>query len=451
VDKPKVYVIDTNIILNNWTVPFSLQSDIVIPQIVIQELDKKKDFENKSTAYNARSFNRRIKSLLKQQNSTDLLLSNGSSLRLIPTHPQTLQDTIETLGLDPNKNDSYICAQAWLLRQDGENAILCTNDANMWVNAVTIGVPVEDYEVVSSRSPQEQMYAGVANLRLPFEQIDAVYRNEDVYIDDTKYPDLHPNQVLVIKPEDDLVSSSLIAFFKGYDRPIRRMKRKKEQMHYAGISPLNKEQSFAYELLDDARISCVTICGRAGTGKSVVALSYAIENLRNNTYDKILILKPIIPVGRELGYLPGTLEEKLGPWIKSFKDVLDMVFKEGDYEKDGQTFSEKAYQYLLDSNAIEFQPLTFMRGRTLTNTLVILDEAQNTSIHEMKTLITRVGEGSKIIMMGDIDQVDAPYLDRQNNGLAYLVEKAKDTHLTAHITFIKSHRSDLADWASDTL
>lgn len=229
----------------------------------------------------------------------------------------------------------------------------------------------------------------------------------------------------------------------------RNMKNNKK---WSGVVPLNKEQAFAYEILEDETITCVTLAGRAGTGKSMVAISYALENLKKKAYDKILILKPVVPVGKELGFLPGTLDEKLEPWVKSFKDVLDIIFKgDSDQQKDDFKFKEKPYQYLIDTGMIEFQPLTFMRGRSLMNTLVILDECQNCSVHEMKTLITRIGEGSKVVLMGDIDQVDAQYLDRQNNGLAYLIEKGKDAPMVAHITFLKSHRSALADWASENL
>ena len=222
-------------------------------------------------------------------------------------------------------------------------------------------------------------------------------------------------------------------------------------MSFSGICPLNKEQGFAMELLADDTISCVTLAGRAGTGKSIVTLAYAMEKL-GSKYEKVLILKPIVPVGQDLGYLPGELSEKLEPWTKSFMDSLDIIFDAKDeFMKDGKRVKGKNYDLLQQTGQLEFQPLTFMRGRSIQNTLIILDESQGTSQHEIKTLITRVGEGSKLICLGDIDQIDAPYLDKQNNGLTYLIEKGKTSNLLGHITFIKSHRGKLADWASDNL
>lgn len=212
---------------------------------------------------------------------------------------------------------------------------------------------------------------------------------------------------------------------------------------WAGIYPANKEQAFAFELLSDDEISCVTLAGRAGTGKSIVAMSYAIESL--DQYDQILVLKPTIPVGKDLGYLPGSLEEKLEPWMESFRDSLDIIFKA---EKQKDEVYEKKYDYLIEIGKLQFKPLTHLRGRSIQNTLIILDESQNTNTNEIKTLLTRVGEHSKIICLGDVEQIDAAWLDQQNNGLSYLVERGKNSNMIAHITFIKSHRSDLADWAS---
>ena len=446
----KIFVIDTNIILNDHTVPFMLKnSRVVIPQIVIQELDKKRDFiDNKTAGFNARSFCRKIRKLIKEQGGCELQ-SGTVTLVLLPADIAQTEKDIKKLGLDPSKADSHIVATAWRLKEAGGDVTLLTNDTNMWVSSTALGIHVEDYEV--NRMLQD-VYSGVKTIELEdTTPIDAVYMGEEVLLTEEEHPGLYPNQILVLKCKNGL-SASLIAMFEGYNRPIRRL-RDMKKMSFAGIRPLNKEQSFAFELLSDRKISCFTLAGRAGTGKSMVALSYAIENLRmsdGGVFDKIIILKPVVPVGRDLGFLPGTLEEKLLPWMESFKDSLDLIFRT-EANSSGQASKDRSYDYLVESGILEFQPLTFMRGRSIQNTLIILDEAQNTSIHEMKTLMTRIGDGSKIIALGDIEQIDAPWLDQQNNGLAYLIERGKESELLAHITFIKSHRSALADWASSNL
>lgn len=452
------YVIDTNIILNDHTAPFSIKNaDIVLPQMVVRELDKKQTFaDNKSVAYNARAFGRALKALLREQQGSNVLnLPNGSKIILEGTD-STLQQTVENLGLEPRKPDSAIVASAWKLKKSGRDVTLLTNDTNMWVTARSLNIPVEDYDIGSG----SEAYTGVKSFVLEDTSLmDAVYNGEKVYLNEEDFPHLHVHQILVFKGA--AYNKSLLAVFKGYDKPIKRMSNI-DDMEFSGIAPLNKEQGFAYELLTTDEIACMTIAGKAGTGKSMVALSYALHHLgkasgKGNTkkgaskYERIMILKPIVPLGRDVGFLPGTLEEKLGPWTESFFDSLDFIFQEEEFTKDDIKFKEKPYQHLIDRGIIEFLPLTFMRGRSLPNTLIILDEAQNTSVHEIKTLLTRTGEGSKVICLGDIDQIDAPWLDKQNNGLAYLIERGKNADMIGHVTFIKSHRSDLANWASDNL
>ena len=450
----KTYIIDTNIILNDYTIPFQLRnSQIVIPQIVINELDRKRDFqENKTAAYNARSFGRKIRQLIKEQRSCKLSIPGSSEIIMVPADVDQLNSDMIQLGLEPSKADSAIVATAWRLKQQGSDVTLLTNDTNMWVTATALSIHVEDYEV--SREFQE-LYTGVKifNLEVP-DILNNVYAGEEVFLSEDEFPNLYPHQILVLKCEPQ---ASLIVMFEGYDQPLRKLKDAK-RMQFAGVRPLNKEQGFAFELLSHPSIACVTLAGRAGTGKSMVALSYAVHNLKydttpgaTNKFNKIIIVKPVIPVGRDVGFLPGTLEEKLQPWMESFRDSLDIIFKCEVDEKDGVALRERSYDYLLENGVLEFQTLTFMRGRSIQNTLIILDECQNCSAHEIKTLLTRVGENSKVICLGDVDQIDAAWLSHNNNGLAYLIERGKESDLIGHITLIKSQRSKLADWAGTAL
>jgi PhoH-like ATPase len=452
----KIFVVDTNIILNDYMVPFSIRNaEVVIPQTVIHEVDRKQNFiDNKSAAYNARSFCRKIKSLIKKSDSCELETSPTSKIIFPPMNVEEVERDVKYLGLD-TKADSAILATAWKLQQNhpDDEVIVVTNDANMWVTCYAIGLKVEEHE--SGKGPQD-LYSGVRTIE--FEDstfIEDLYNGEEVFLTEEEYPNLYPNQILVLKSSLSRQSSA-IAVFKGYHLPIKRAKDMKKML-FSGVRPLNKEQSFAYSLLEDLSVPCVTLAGRAGTGKSVITLSYGIERLGSGL-DKIIILKPVIPVGKDLGFLPGSLEEKLLPWMESFKDSLDVIFKSDPSTSSKQSVKnghdiveEKSYQHLINSGMIEFHPLTFLRGRSIQNALIILDEAQNTSTHEIKTLLTRVGEGSKLVALGDIEQVDAPWLSQQNNGLAYLIERGRESELVAHITLIKSHRSALADWASSNL
>lgn len=459
-DKREIFVIDTNIILNDHMAPFSIsKAEICIPQVVINELDKKQDFaHSKSVAYNARAFGRKLRGLLRKQQSSTLKLDNGSTLRLLRTSKDA-NKTIEQLGLEPRKADSYIVAAAWELKNAGHDVTLLSNDNNMFISAIALDIKVDDYGADSAPKKTEP-FTGVKVIEFEDgELIQQFYEGKKCMLREDKHPGLHMNQIIVLKHTYGESSTSILSCFKGYDRPLRRIhySGKPGELRFSGIEPLNKEQAFALHLLSDDKITCVTLAGKAGTGKSIVTLGYAIENLGKRSasgysYEKILILKPVVPIGKDIGYLPGTIDEKLEPWMKSFADSLDIIFKgDGKVEKDNKAFKERPYKYMMEAGILQFQPLTFMRGRSLQNTLVILDECQNCSVSEVKTLLTRIGHGSKVVCLGDVDQIDTPFLDKYSNGLTYLINRGKDAPMIGHITLIKSQRSDLAEWAADNL
>jgi len=451
----RTVMMDTNIILNDYTIVFTMKNThILIPQMVIAELDKKKNsIDNRAIAYNARQFTRKLKTLMKDS-GCEIELSHGSKLTLLPSNFSDLKKDLDHLQLEPNKADNIIIATAWRASQTHSDLVMLTGDANMWLTCKSIGLAVEDHETQNVKESQG-MYTGVKTIILEDSDfIDEIYSNQEVVLEEVDYPGLFPNQIIVFKAEFSR-HSSVIVMFHGYGKPLKRVKDIKHHQ-FAGIKPLNKEQGFAFDLLSNDKVACVTLAGRAGTGKSMIALSYGIEGINKELFDKIIILKPIIPVGKDVGFLPGTLEEKLGPWMESFKDSLDIIFSSSGSDKtsskDGHSFAQdNSYDYLVENGMLEFLPLTFMRGRSIQKSLLILDEAQNTTQHEMKTLLTRVGEGSRVICLGDIDQIDAAWLNAQNNGLSYLIEKGSESELVGHITLIKSLRSPLADWASSSL
>lgn len=873
----RIFVIDTNVILNNHLAPFTLKdAHVILPQIVINELDRKKDYiENKSAAYNARAFCNKIKKLIKEQDGCDFQINPNLQLTLLRTNVDQVNEDMETLGLDKTKADSVIVATAWRLQEDGEDVTVLTVDTNMWLTCASLGINTEDHEGQSPLVKESQgLYTGVRTITFEDSSIIDEFYSGPFYLTEEEHPGLFPNQILVLKAEG-FRQSSAIAMFKAYDQPLKRL-RDYKKLQFSGIKPLNKEQGFAFELLDNKEIMCVSLAGRAGTGKSMVALSYGIDGLNKGLFEKIIILKPIVPVGKDIGFLPGpqpldakiltptgwttmgslevgdyvigrdgkktkvkgifpkgvkdvykvittdgtsteacedhlwltktfydvksgkdgsvkttrqimdtlklntgkiyknkinhylprieavefeqnetlpmppymlgcmlgdgscasknrsvhmtgleheiidrfkidaekmncslvngtgrnemnyhigskdplynskpaqkicmtnvetnevkiypsqgiaakdtrlnastiharckkgltvdkikysfmpsdvrwtnpaknalhnlgllglksytkfipkqylyssienrlwllkglmdtdgnckvngeailtttslrlaedvqhlvrslggrstiserkrkgqetiiegvkviarrnhysvgislpekynpfyltrkreryskkfihhmgiksielvgqkevqcilvenpehlyvtdsfivthnTMEEKLMPWIESFKDSLDIIFTQDSKTKgkDDQVFSKDSrdYDYLVENGMLEFLPMTYMRGRSIQKSLIILDECQNLGHHEIKTLLTRVGEGSKVICLGDIDQIDAPWLNNQNNGLSYLVERGTETELIGHITLIKSLRSPLADWASSNL
>jgi PhoH-like ATPase len=378
-------VIDTNVILHHPFCLNQIQGTIYLTTTVLSELDSFKKSQNELSR-NVREFTRQ--------------LANHPNIEFYED-PQLLQ----------GDNDSKIIQAAKVLK-----ATLITNDLLMSYRAKAAGIPVEGYDG-ESRGESDQ-FTGISEGDSDYIEIDDLYPNEY----------LHSGKGKIERYD----GKSLISL--GKDRNVW------------GIRHKNLEQKCLIDALMNDDIKLVTISGKAGTGKTLLSLACALEKVINeNKYTSILVARPIVPMGNELGFLPGTAEEKMSPWMKPIQDNLEFLFN-NNAKASGKTFEELSQQGI-----IQVEALSFIRGRSIPNQFIIIDEAQNLTAHEMKTILTRVGEGTKIILTGDPEQIDSPKLDSVNNGLSTVIEKFKNQKIAAHITLTKGERSELANIAAEIL
>jgi len=286
------------------------------------------------------------------------------------------------------------------------------------------------------------LYAGVQRIDVDQSLVNSFYatKNLDIPEDFKDKYELFPNQFLVLK-DRQAGQQSIITRFKSWESSLTPLIGVKQSW---GLIPRNKEQKFALDILFDDKIKLVTLVGKAGTGKTLLAISSALQQtleLDNQKYRKVVISRPVQPVGKDIGFLPGTLEEKMAPWIAPIKDNLKFLFNNDSFTMD----------MYIERGEIEIEAITFIRGRSIANAFIIIDEAQNLTTHELKTIITRVGENTKIILTGDIDQIDNTYVDSVSNGLTYAIEKFKEYPIAAHITLLKGERSELASLGAKIL
>jgi PhoH-like ATPase len=317
------------------------------------------------------------------------------------------------------------------------DVIVVSRDINLRVKCDAYGIACEDYELDKVVESADEMYGGIEKRTVPCELIDSVYLGSGEIDDDS----LFPNQYLVLSGLEDAKKSALVR----YNKQTKSLKRlNKRSGNNWGFLPRNKEQEFALDALYDSAVDVVSLVGRAGTGKTLLAIAAGLDQVTNpskqTTYRKLIVTKPIEPVGKDIGFLPGTMEEKLLPWLAPIKDNLESLI--GD---------KTAMEMYMEQGVIEIEAMTFIRGRSISNAFIIVDEAQNMTAHEIKTILTRVGEGTKIILTGDVQQIDNSYVDAESNGLTYVVEKFKPYDITAHITLTKGERSRLATLSADIL
>ena len=440
----KIYVLDTNVLLQD---PMSIYSfsdnDVVIPAVVLEELDSKKrnmDEVGKNARYVSR--------LIDQLRSTGKLhekipLRNGGNLKIELNH-RSIQN-VQDYFLEKS-NDNRILAVAKNLsleeeaKKDGKAVILVSKDILMRVKADVIGLIAEDF--LSDRVVTvNQLYAGFKEVYMEREAINQFYSSGELLLKDTSIGEsVYPNQFMIMK-NHEVPSLSAIGIVRERDRVVKQ-RYNHEQIW--GIKPRNAQQHMAFELLLRHDIQLVTMTGKAGTGKTLLALAAGLLQTEDlGEYNKLLVSRPIVPMGKDLGFLPGEKEEKLRPWMQPIYDNLEYLF---NTKKPGELDS-----ILAGIHSIEVEALTYIRGRSLPDSFIIMDEAQNLTKHEVKTILTRVGERSKIILLGDPAQIDHPYLDEGNNGLTYVLEKFKDEPIAGHVNLVKGERSELAQLAADLL
>jgi PhoH-like ATPase len=440
----KIYVLDTNVLLQDPNSIFSFEeNEVVIPAVVLEEVDSKKRYMDE-IGRNARQVSKLIDQLRETGKLHEKIpLPNGGSLRIELNHRSFHQ--LQEIFVEKT-NDNRILAVAKNLsleeqtKENGRAVILVSKDTLVRVKADAIGLIAEDF--LSDRVVEiDHIYSGFLDMYISNENLNRFYeKNELILSEITNHP-FYPNQFVIMK--DALGgSSSAIGKVDHSGKKIQRLVF--DHDHIWGIKPRNVQQTMAMELLLRTDLPLVTLIGKAGTGKTLLALAAGLMQTEDlGTYKKLLVARPIVPVGKDLGFLPGEKEEKLRPWMQPIFDNLEYLF---NTKKPGELDA-----ILAGMGSIEVEALTYIRGRSIPEQIIIIDEAQNLTKHEVKTILTRVGEKSKIVLMGDPEQIDHPYLDEYNNGLTYVVEKFKDQPIAGHVRLVKGERSGLAQLAADLL
>jgi PhoH-like ATPase len=440
----KIFVLDTNVLLSNPNSIFSFDdNDVYIPITVIEELDTFKKGLSE-TGRNARHLSR-ILDQLRERGS----LNTG--VRLFPDKSDSgsLFVCLEAdIALLPHyferKPDNLILSVAVMLKQKSKiPVVLITKDSNLRIKADALGLAVEDFE--ADKVNIEELYTGIAEFEVEGKLLRDFMTAGSVALTDFE---LHPNQYVILR---DVADETQFVYGK-YDHVAKVLKPLNVggKDYVWGIYPRNLEQSFALDMLLDDNIKLVTLVGSAGTGKTLLAIAAGLEKTTDESkYQKLLVSRPIFPLGKDVGYLPGTLEEKLNPWMQPIFDNLELLLGASGHGR--QKRLSQSYHELISQGILEVEPLTYIRGRSIPNQFFIVDEAQNLTPHEIKTILTRAGENTKIIFTGDPYQIDNPYLDAASNGLTYLVEKFKKEAIGGHITLVKGERSALATIAANLL
>lgn len=436
----KTFVIDTNILLFDPTAILKFEDNTVfVPMIVIEELDRFKRDQSEN-GRNARHFGRLVDGYRGKGKSlaTGIDLEHGGKLIISTTDG----DVKSKAGIDLTINDNKILANTLALKEKGENAILITKDINLRIKADALGVESEDYE--ASGVSREDIYEGQRTIEITIAELKEFESNRFLAIDENRIIGLYPNEYLIITEENNPNHRVYGRYHagKGGIVPLIRFRE-----GVWGIHPKNVEQQFAFDALLNNEINLVSLVGKAGTGKTLLAIAAGLEcAIGRQQFSRVLVSRPIVPMGRDLGFLPGDVNEKLGPWMQPIFDNIDFLF--GNQKANNQ---ETTWDELINQGLLHVEPLTYIRGRSLPNQFMIVDEAQNLTPHEIKTIITRAGEGTKIVLTGDSEQIDSPYLDALNNGLIYCIDKLKGEDIVAHTKLKSGERSPLSEIASKLL
>jgi PhoH-like ATPase len=439
----KNYVLDTSVYLTDADALYKFGNhDIFIPLKVLEEIDKHKKRQD-SVGINARKIIRTLDELRAKGNlQKGVRLGKGLGLLRAVSY-EVLKDVVFPSDLDLRIPDHMIIATAMAVRQEStRKTCVVSRDINMRVICDSIGMPSEDYTTERVVHSSDELYSGLAVHLVDDQVIDRFYEDEDILIgEDEIEGQWHPNQYVLMVSNANEKKTCLGRFYTHF-QPIKKIVHSK--IPDWKISSRNKEQAFAIDLLMDPSVKVVSLVGRAGSGKTLCAIAAGLQQtigLRENPYDRMIVSRPVQPLGKDIGFLPGTMEEKMLPWLMPIQDNLQFLV--GGNRNNLQMF--------MDQGKIEIEALTYIRGRSIANAFIIIDEAQNLTAHEIKTIMTRVGEGTKIVLTGDIEQIDNVYVNETSNGLAHAVEKFKEYPIAGHVTFTKGERSEVATLASKVL
>lgn len=434
----KTFVLDTNVILLDAQCIFRFGANkVFIPLVVIEEVDRFKKDQNEN-GRSARQFSRIVDDLRSNGSLADGIdLENGGTL----TISVDLKAKTHNEHIDLAINDNKILSSALALKERGENVTLITKDINCRLKADILGLHAEDYG--NQDKSLDDLYSGQRTYEVSLEDLQEFEKNRFLALTNAAELGIHPNEYLIVCEKGNERHRALGRYHRGKGGVVPLIPMREGVW---GIYPKNIEQQFALDALLNDEIKLVSLVGKAGTGKTLLAIAAGLEKtISHENYSRLLVSRPIQPMGRDLGYLPGDVNEKLAPWMQPIFDNMDFLF--GQHRSD----SSSSYDDLINHGLLHIEPLTYIRGRSIPGQYLIVDESQNLSPHEVKTIITRAGEGTKIVLTGDCQQIDSPYLDEVNNGLAYCVDRLKSEDIVAHTILRIGERSALSEAASKHL
>jgi len=439
------YVLDTSVYLHDANSIFHYgRNDIVVPLKVLEEIDKHKQRQN-IVGGNARKIIRFFDSL---RNRGDLTkgVRIGKGKGILKARSINEIDSLPP-DLDPSIPDHIIIGTALKVSKEmpARKTVLVSRDINLRVIGDSLGISTQDYNPDKVVKDTSELFTGFREMLVDQQDIDSFYSGKEVTLQAEQSNGVYANEFLMLISNSNEKTTAL-ARFERSGMPIKTIKDYKSNGNSRGVwgvKPKNKEQNYALDLLLNPDIPIVTLVGKAGCGKTLLAVAAGLEQVigKSPIYDRIVISRPVQPMGRDIGFLPGSIEEKMAPWLAPIQDNLEFLM--GNDKENLDMYRQ--------NGKIQVEALTYIRGRSISKSYIIIDESQNLTSHELKTIITRVGEGTKIVLTGDIEQIDNAYINETSNGLTYAVEKFKSSELSGHVTLLRGERSQVATLAAEIL
>lgn len=448
-NKTKTYILDTNVLLSDGNALMAFQdNDLYIPLVVLEELDRHKDRQD-DVGKNAREVVRQLATLAKEGREAKENFGRGISLGegrgkvFVPTWDSANSTLPAELSLQGGDNKILHFCILHQKNHPEHECILVTRDVQLQVKATVLGIQWETYQRLAAIKRIDDLFLGHRVVETDQEFIDSLYDKEQPI--SCPLTDVNPNEFIVWKNG----RQSVLTRFVSHEKPLKVFNEKEKISVYGKITPQNKEQKFAVDLLYDPSVKLVTLVGIAGSGKTLLSIAAGLDQVigTNKRYKTLFVCRPVQPVGKDIGFLPGDKAEKLEPWTAPIKDNLRFLLADGKRSKN----ANETLELWFENGTIEVEAMTYIRGRSIPNAFMVIDEAQNLSAHELKTILTRAAEGTKIVLTGDVEQIDNNYVDALSNGLTKAVQTFKEQPIAGHVTLVKGERSELATLASQLL